>query len=72
MYGYSGALEMMRFRARLYQASASTLQKLCYDTSNTVVIESNEVAWNWVATQFWSDSIIFNEDSITSIIAELL
>ena len=71
MYGYRGALQMMRFMARLHQASASTLQKLCYDTSNTVVIESNEVAWNWVATQFCSDFIIFNEDSITSVIIEL-
>ena len=29
------------FRARLHQASASTLQQLCDDTKNSVLIENN-------------------------------
>ena len=58
-------------RARLHQASESMLQQLCDDASNTVLTENNGVAWRWVATPFWSDSIVFNENSIASIIAEL-
>ena len=40
-------------RARLHQASASTLQSLCDDTSNSVLIEINEDTWKWVANPFW-------------------
>ena len=47
------------------------LQQLCYDASDTVLIENNGVARKWVATPFWSYSIVFNENTIASIIAEL-
>ena len=51
-------------RARLYRASESK--------AATVLIEDNGVTKKWVATPIGSDSIAFNENSITSIIAELL
>ena len=38
---------------------------------DTVLIENNGVAPEWVAILFWSDFIVFNENSIASIIAEL-
>ena len=44
----------------------------CNEASDTALIENNGVTPKWVATPFWSDSIVFNENSITSIIAELL
>ena len=52
-------------------------QNQCCDNSvmmlsDTVLIENNGVTWKWVATPFWSDSTIFNENSIANIIAELL
>ena len=37
----TGSITMSRFRARLRQASASTLRPLCDDTSNSVLIEIN-------------------------------
>ena len=57
------------FRARLHQASESMLRQLCNDASYTVLIEKNGVVWKWVAIRFWSDSIVFNENSVTSVIA---
>ena len=39
-------------------------RQLCDDASVTVLIENNGVAGKWVATPFWSDSIVFNENSI--------
>ena len=42
--------------------------QLCDDDSRTDLIENNEVALKWVATLFWSDYIVFNQSSITSII----
>ena len=59
------------FRVCLHQALASTLRQLCGDASDTVLIENNEVTRKWVATPFWSDSIVFNENRIASVIAEL-
>ena len=50
-------------RVHLHQTSKSTLAIL--------FIGNNSIAWKWVATQFWSDSIVFNENRIASIIAEL-
>ena len=44
-------------------------QPECYDTS--VLIENISVTWKWVAIPFWSTSIVFNENRITSVIAEL-
>ena len=58
-------------RACLHQASASMLRQLCDNASDTILIESNRVAWKWVATSFQSGSIVFNENSMASIIAEL-
>ena len=43
----------------------------CDDASDTVLPENNGVAPEWMATTFWSDSIVFNEDSIVSIIKAL-
>ena len=53
---------------------ATTLQLLVIltITSYFVLTENNGVAKKWVATPFWSDSIVFNESRIASIIAELL
>ena len=39
--------------------------------SDTVLIESNGMTQKWVATAFWSNSIAFNENIITSVITEL-
>ena len=54
-----------------HQASASMLLQLCYDTNDTVLIDNNGVTRKWDATPFWSDSLVFNENTIVSIIAEL-
>ena len=43
------------------------LQQLCDYASDNVIIENNGVSRKWVAIPFWSDSIVFNESSITSI-----
>ena len=56
-------------RAHLHQGSVSTLQQLHNDASNSVLIGNNSVTWKWVATPFWSNSIV---DWITSVIGELL
>ena len=58
-------------RACLHQASASTLPQLSDDASNTVLIESNGVPPEWSYNQFSSNSIVFNENIIASMIAEL-
>ena len=58
-------------RACLYQPSVSTLRKFYDDTSDNVLIENNEVARKWVAAPIWSDSIVFSQNRITSLIAEL-
>ena len=54
---------MLIFRARLHQASASTLQQLCIDTSDTVLTEIN----GDTPEPIFSDSIVFKGNSITSI-----
>ena len=43
-------------RARLHQASASTLRQLCNDACNSVLIENNGVAPEWGCNLFSSDS----------------
>ena len=58
-------------RARLHWASASALQQCRDDASGSILIETNGVAWKWVATPFWSNSVVFNESSVTSFITEL-
>ena len=49
--------------------SVSTLRQLCNDA--TGLIENNGAARKWVASLFWSDSIVFKENSIPSVIAAL-
>ena len=39
-------------KARLHQASVSTLRQLCNDTSDSVLIETMELLENGVATYF--------------------
>ena len=58
--------------ACLHRASASTLPQLCDDACYSVLIENNGVAPDLGCNPFSSDSIIFNENSIASVIAELL
>ena len=58
-------------RARLHQASASTLQQLCDDACDSVLIENNGVTPEWGCNLFSSDSTDFNENKIASVIAEL-
>ena len=58
-------------RAHLHQASKSTLRQLCDDANYTALIENNGASRNWVATPFWSNSIVFNKSGIASIIVEL-
>ena len=58
-------------KVRLHQASSSTMVQLCDDdASNTVLIENNGVTWKWVTTPNRSDSFVFNENRIASVIAE--
>ena len=58
-------------KVRLHQATAPTLRQYCNDPSGTAFIENNVVTPKWVATLFWSNSIVFNESSIASVIAVL-
>ena len=59
------------FRAHLHQTSESILWQLCNDANDTALIKNNEVTQKWVAIPFWSNSIVFIDSSISSIIAEL-
>ena len=59
-------------RAHLHQASVSTLLQLCYDASDSLLIENNGVTQKWVTTVFWSDSITFNENRIIAEIVTAL
>ena len=45
-------LATLQVRAHLHQVSPSTLQQLCGDTSDTVLIEIHGVTPDWVATHF--------------------
>ena len=54
-------------RTRLHQASTSTLRQLCDDASDTVLIENNGVTSDWGCNY-----IVFNENSIPSVITQLL
>ena len=55
----------------LHQESTSMLQQLSDDISNTVLIENNGVAPDWSCNPFSSDTVVFNEKRITSIITGL-
>ena len=50
----------------------STLRQLRDDASDTVLVENNGVAPEQDCNPFSSGSIVFNEKSIGSVIAELL
>ena len=63
--------ETENIRARLHLASESKLQQLCDNTSNIALIENNRVVSDWVCNPFSSDSIVFNENSIASVITVL-
>ena len=65
-----GNRDICAAKARLHQASGTTLQQLD-DASNTVPIENNGIAWKWVVIPFWSYSIVFSENNIAGIIAAL-
>ena len=62
---------IFRARACLHQVSASTLQQLSDDTSDSVLIENNGVTTEWGCNPFSSDSIVFNQNRIGSVIVEL-
>ena len=42
--------------------------QLCNDAIDIVVIESNGVTPDWSCNLFWSDFIVFNQNSIASAI----
>ena len=64
-------IHQLRLRVRLHQASASTLWKLCDDAKDTFPIGSNGVTPEWGCNLFSGESIVFKENSITSIITVL-
>ena len=67
--------QVPRVSARLHQVSASTLQQFCDDASATVLIENNGGTPEWGCNPFSnhiSNQIVFNENSIASVIAEFL
>ena len=51
--------------------SESKLRQLCDDARDTVLIENNGATSVWVCNLFSSDSIAFNDNSITIVTAEL-
>ena len=61
-------------RSRLYKGLftlSDNSAMLLSDASNTVLIEKNGFTEKWVAVRIWSNSIVFNENSITSFLAKL-
>ena len=58
-------------RARLHQASASTLRQISDDACKSVLIENNGVALKWGCNLFSRNSTDFNENRMASVIAEL-
>ena len=65
-------LVLLTVRAHLHQASASTLGQLSNDASDSVLIENNGVAPEWGCNPFSSDSIVFIENRIASVVAALM
>ena len=63
--------DLLNLRARLYQVSASTLQQLCNDASDSVLIDNNGDTQDWSSNIFSSDTVVFNENRVASVIAEL-
>ena len=58
-------------RTRSHQVSVSTLRQLCNDARGPVLIENNTVVSEWGCNPFWCNCIVFNHNSITSVIAAL-
>ena len=54
----------MEPRLHLHKTSASMLQEICDDASNSVLIENNRVTAGWSCNSFSSVSIDFNENRI--------
>ena len=54
----------------LHRVSVSTLGPLCGDASYSVLIENNGVTEKLIATTLWSNTIVFNENIIASVMAE--
>ena len=47
-----------------------TLRQLCDDNNNAILIENSGVTPEWYCDIFSTDSFVFNENSIASVIAE--
>ena len=47
------------------------LRQLCNDASDSVLTENNGVAPEYGCNPFSSDSIVFNENRVTRVMAEL-
>ena len=62
----------LRLQGPFTPSVRSILQQLCDDASDTVLIENYGVTSDGVCNPFSSDSIVFNENSIASIIAALM
>ena len=58
-----------KLMVHLHQASMR--RQLGYDASDSVLIENNGVTPDWDCNQFSSDTDVFNENRIASIITEL-
>ena len=61
----------IQFRDVLRSVYTKCQHQLCGDASDTALIENNEVTLKCLATPIWSDSVVFNENSIASVITEL-
>ena len=59
------------FKASLGHVYARRRRQRCYDACDSVLIENNGVDREWVWNPFLSDSTVFNENRIASIIAAL-
>ena len=58
-------------RATLEPVYTKCQRQRCDYACDSVLIENSRVAWKWVANPFWSNSIVFNENRIASIITVL-
>ena len=47
-------------------------RQLCDEANDSALLENNGVTSEWDSNPFSSESIVFNENKITSVIAELL
>ena len=63
-----GRLHVCRALGRVY---SKRQRQICDDACDSVLIENSGVASKWVANLFWSDFIVFNENTITSVFTAL-